>query len=166
MEKQALSLEDLRKVGRWATATDNVTMLPNGTYKLGVIEIKTSDIVGNDGISRKVQYPIIECEGHGTISMTKLLASRVKSEVPSLAKNNKSYFFPQVPVNTIFTGDLATVAVGLQNRTIELKKYDAKQQSGFPEKGKPWLSADEAIAEAKLVTKEVYQIVSVVGESL
>lgn len=161
MEKRALSVEDLRKVGRWATATNNTTMLADGTYKFGVITLKTAEIVGADGVSAPVTYPIIEVEGHGTISMTKLLSNQVKGNTPTLAKNGKTFFFPQVPVNDLFTGDLATVACSLQNKNVTIKAVKAVQQTGFPEKGKPWESAEAAKKGAMLVNKDVYQITQV-----
>jgi hypothetical protein len=156
MEKQFMSVEDLKAAdaGRaWVDGAINQLMLPAGKYTFGAISIKEATING-----KITRYPIIEVNGFGTVGLGRVLANELREEVPTLAQNKKSWYFRQKPVNDLFTGDLAAVAVGLQGMTVMLSVHPARQQGSFPEKGKPWATADEATKGAGILTKDVYKV--------
>jgi hypothetical protein len=162
MEKQFMSVQALKESGagrNWVDGSINALMLTPGDYTFGAIQIKTAVIDG-----KETKYPIIEVVGHGSISLTKVLANQVASETPAKALNKESFYFPQKPVNTLFTGDIATVAVNLQGLRVNLSTPEVKQQTGFPVAGTPWKSAKEATDNGKLANKVVYRVEKILSK--
>lgn len=162
-EKQAMTVDQLRGMGNtWKNGTINGAVLPSGTYTFGVLIPKEAELpdpkVAGGKIKRK--FPVMEVIGHGSINMRRILANTLLSETPTKARTG-NYYFPTRPVSDQFQGDLAVIAVELQNKIVELEKVSAREQTGFPVPGNPWKTPEEATENANIVNREVYRVVSV-----
>lgn len=159
MERQFMTVQALKESGagrNWVDGSINAMPLTAGEYVFGGIQIKEATI---NGVPTK--YPIIEVIGHGSISLTKLLANQCDGTEPIKALQKESWYYKQKPVNTLFTGDIATVAVNLQGMRVVLSTPEVVQQTGFPKAGFPWKTpaeAKHAETGGKLANKQVYRV--------
>lgn len=155
-----MSLEEIRTIGSLKDKSINGVTFPDGEYELGSV-VKKSFQNNDDETITYGTLEVLAGPVTGEIPVGRVLGTMLKNDGLPSESSKRTFYFPSEPVNTLFSGDMVTVVHGLQGRKVTLKQVQTKQQSGYPEKGTTWATAEIALDQGKIVNKTMYRITKV-----